>query len=309
MNARPFKYFLAAISASVIWGVVSIPLRNLKESPSEQLVCYRAFISLLLTWGIMLLFRKKQIRADIAYLKQESVTNRKKIAWLVLLGGILLATNWLIFIYVVNHVNLKSAAFAYMVCPLLTAIGGFLILKEQLSKLKFVAIGIALVSILISAQGSLMDVFWSVFIAISFALYLIVQRVIVKLDKINLLGVQLAIVCVLVLPLFFYQSQLVPMEWNFWVNIFAIALLFTVIPLLLSSYALIGLPSSTFGIIIYLNPIVAFATAFLYFDEVVRKEQFYAYSLLLGSVIIFNWDTLSKIFGKKGNRIDTPTTQ
>jgi len=299
LNTKPFKYFLAAISAVVIWGTFAIPLRNLKEYSSEQILSYRTFISLLFTWGVILFFRKKQIRADVAYLKSESPASRKKILWLVLSGGLLLGANWLVFIYVVNHVNLKSAAFAYMVCPLLTAIGGFFILREKLSRLKVVAVGIALMSILMSAQGSLMDVLWSVFIATSFALYLIIQRVIVKLDKINLLGIQLAIISLLVLPIFLYRSQLFPVELNFWVNIFAIALLFTVIPLWLSSYSLIGLPSSTFGIIIYLNPIIAFATAFVYFDEEVRKEQLYAYALLLASVIIFNWDAISKIFNKK----------
>lgn len=246
-----------------------------------------------------MLFRKKHIRADIAYLKQENAISRKKIGWLVLAGGLLLGINWLSFIYVVNHVNLKSAAFAYMVCPIVTAIGGFFILKEQLSRLKVIAVGIALMSIIISAQGSLTDVLWAIFIAASFAFYLIVQRVIVKLDKINLLGIQLGIIGLLVLPIFLYQPQLFPLELNFWANILAIAVLFTVIPLLLSSYSLIGLPSSTFGIIIYLNPIISFATAFAYFNEEIKREQLYAYSLLFASVVIFNWDVIRGFFNKK----------
>lgn len=309
MNIKPFKYFLAAISATVIWGIVSIPLRNLKGSSSEQLVCYRAFIALVLTWGIMLLFRKKQIHADIVYLKAESPQNRKKTLFLVLAAGMLLAANWLVFIYVVNHVSLKSAAFAYMISPLITALCGFCILKEHLSRLKLIAIGIALISILILAQGSLEEVLWSLFIAISFALYLIVQRVIVNLDRFNLLGVQLVIISLFVLPLFLRQSQLFPLEIYFWVNIFAIALLFTVIPLLLNSYALIRLPSSTVGIIMYLNPIVALVVAFFYFGEGAKTEQLYAYSLLLVSVIVFNWSVIGEIFNKKTTRVDILDTE
>ena len=71
--------------------------------------------------------------------------------------------------------SLKSAAFAYMVCPLITALGGFLILKEKLSSRKFIAIGIAALSIIILAWGSAPDVSWSVFIASFYAFYLIVQ--------------------------------------------------------------------------------------------------------------------------------------
>ena len=143
---------------------------------------------------------------------------------------------------------------------------------------------------------------WSVFIAASFAIYLIVQRVLVGIDKFNLLGVQLLIVGLLILPAYLYNPEPFPIESHFWTNITLIALLFTIIPLLLSSYSLIGLPSSTFGIIIYLNPIVAFAVAFFYFDEQITIHQLYAYSLLLVSVVLFNWHVLSNAFQNRPNK-------
>ena len=52
------------------------------------------------------------------------------------------------------------------------------------------------------------------------------------------------------------------------------------------------------GIIIYLNPIVAFAVAFFYFHEGISLHQLYAYSLLLAAVIVFNWNTIKEIFFK-----------
>lgn len=305
MNSTHFKYYLAAISAVAVWGTFSIPLRNIKEYSPEQILSYRTLISLLITWGLMLLFRRQQIRADISYIRSQSPQDRKKIYWLTLASGLLIAINWLSFIYAVNHVSLKSAAFAYMVCPLITAMCGFFILKEKLSTLQFSAIGIALLSILILAQGSFIDVLWSVFIATSFAFYLIVQRVIIGIDKFNLLGIQLIVISLLVLPLFLYKPEPFPIESHFWVNTIVISLLFTVIPLLLSSYALIGLPSSTFGIIIYLNPIVAFAIAFSYFGEGINIHQLYAYVLLLISVVVFNGNVLGPFFRKKSNKVDS----
>ena len=79
---------------------------------------------------------------------------------------------------------------------------------------------------------------------------------------------------------------------------------FTVIPLFLVSYSLIGIPSSTLGIIVYLNPIIAFSVAFLYFEEDINGDQLFAYMLLLLSIIIFNWDSINKFLNKKSDRTD-----
>ena len=103
--------------------------------------------------------------------------------------------NWYTFIYAVNNVSLQSAAFAYMVCPLITAFGGFLILKEELSKLKLISLGIALFSILLLATGSFIEVLWSVVIAALYAFYLIIQRKMQHLDKLNVLAVQIGTCC------------------------------------------------------------------------------------------------------------------
>ena len=184
-----------------------------------------------------------------------------------LLSGVLISGNWFTYIYAVNNVNLKSAAFAYMVCPLITALGGFLILKEKLSGLKLIALGIASISILILAQGSLRDVSWSVFVAALYSFFLITQKSMSRMDKFNMLGIQLLIAAILMLPFFITSFKAFPADLSFWTDIVIISIFFTIIPLFLSLYALIGMPSSTLGIIIYLNPIVAFAVAFFYFHE------------------------------------------
>ncbi|MBC7746130.1 MAG: EamA family transporter [Flavobacterium sp.] len=303
MTSGRLKYFLAAVTSVSMWGFFSIPLRNLKEYPSEGILHYRIFTSLIITWLIILIFKKKDLRNDIEYIRSENPQNRKRIYWLTLAAGVLITGNWFSFIYAVNHVSLTSAAFAYMVCPLITAMGGFLILKEHLSPIKLIAIAIALVSILILATGSVRDVIWSVFIASLYGFYLIIQRVINKIDKLNMLGVQLIISCVIMLPLFIYHFKSIPTDWFFWINILIISVVFTIIPLFLSLYALVGLPSSTLGIIIYLNPVVAFAVAFIYFGEQVYMYQIYAYVLLVAAVVIFNWGIISSLFQSGYNKL------
>ena len=270
----------------------------LQDYASEQILYYRIFTSLLLTWLYIFLFRKNQIKLDIEYIQKEEKYSVKKIIWLSLFAGLLITGNWFTYIYVVNNVSLKSAAFAYMVCPLITALGGFLILKEQLSTMKLIALGFALVSIVMLAQGSLRDVLWSVLVAALYSFYLIIQRVMVRIDKFNMLGLHLLIAALLMLPFFLSDFEFLPSDPKFWITIVVISVFFTIIPLFLSLYALIGMPSSTLGIIIYINPIVAFAVAFFYFHEEISMVQVYSYLILLAAVIVFNWATIKEILFK-----------
>jgi chloramphenicol-sensitive protein RarD len=282
----------------VTWGFFSIPLRKIQHYPSDEILFYRIFTSLILTGAYIALFRIKQVKTDLEYFYTLDKDGRRKVIILCLLSGVLISGNWFTYIYAVNNVNLKSAAFAYMVCPLITAFAGFLILREKLSMMKLIALGIASVSILILAQGSLRDVLWSVFVAALYSFFLIVQKVMNKMDKFNMLGLQLLIASILMFPFYVYSYQGFPFDTFFWTDIVIIAIFFTIIPLYLSLYALIGMPSSTLGVIIYLNPIVAFAVAFFYFHEGISLHQLYAYSLLLAAVIVFNWNTIKEIFFK-----------
>ena len=285
---------LAALGANIIWGFFSIALRFLKDYSVDQILYYRIFVSFIICWIVIFLFNRKQLKADILQLRGDNDIPKLKLWFLIILSGVLITLNWFTFIYVVNNVNLKSGAFAYMVCPLITALGGFLILKEELSRLKLIAIAIAIISIIILATGSFTDVMWSVITAAFYAFFLVIQRIIKTISKLNMLGFQLLIALFLILPLFFINLKPIPLNLSFWVDIVIIAIFFTLLPLLLSLFALNSLPSSTVGIIIYVNPIVAFGVAFFYFHETIKANQLFAYGLLAIAVVIFNWKILKE---------------
>jgi len=301
MNKKA-KGLIAAMSANIIWGFFSIALRFLKDYSVDQILYYRIFTSFIICWLVIAIFKRKQLISDLKQIEIDGEIPKAKFWFLMILSGILITLNWFTFIYVVNNVNLKSAAFAYMVCPLITALAGYIILKEELSRVKFIAIAIAIISIAILATGSFTDVLWSVITAAFYAFYLIIQRVIKNIDKLNLLGFHLIIAMIIIIPLFLLNAKPIPVSASFWVDIVIIAALFTLIPLLLSLYALNSLPSSTVGIIIYVNPIVAFGVAFFYFHETIKVNQLFAYILLAIAVVIFNWKIIIDNWLKLLNR-------
>lgn len=278
---------------------MSIPLRDLKGFPPQQILYYRIFASIIMVWASILLFRKEQLKKDYAHFKVLPSGKKKRLLLLTILSAFLITGNWFTYIYAVNSVSLKAAAFAYMVCPLITALCGFFLLKEQLTKIKIIALAIALISIILLATGSLYQVLWAILIASFYAVYIILLKVIKDVDKFNLLGIQLILSGIIILPVYLISSQPLPLVTSFWLHIFLIAIVFTIIPLFLNAYALVGMPSSALGILIYLNPIVAFAVAFFYFKENIDVHQLFAYLLLLLSIVIFNAHLLKGMMAKK----------
>jgi chloramphenicol-sensitive protein RarD len=283
----------------MIWGTMSIPLRNIKGFPPHEILYYRIFVSIIVVWATILLFRREALKNDLNFLKSLSNSKKTRLLLLTVVSSFLITGNWFTYIYAVNSVSLKAAAFAYMVCPLLTALCGFIILKEQLTRAKVIALIVAFISILLLATGSLHEVIWAIIIASFYAVYVILLKIIKGLDKFNFLGVQLILSGLMMLPLYLLHAAPFPTENIFWLHIFLIAIVFTIIPLFLNSYALMGMPSSALGILIYINPIVAFAVAFFYFKEKIDLHQFFAYLLLLLSIVIFNAPELKSVVYKK----------
>ncbi len=292
------KYFSAAFFAAVLWGFMAFPLRAIREWPAEDILYYRIIVSTALIWPFILLFRTKKLSASVRYLQAAPPALRKRLITLTAIASLLIMGNWFTFIYAVNYVSIQSAAFAYLVCPLLTTLSAFLILKEKLTGIKKIAIGIALVSVVLLARGSLHDVFWSVGIASFYALYLVAQRIIQHVDRLVVLAAQLTLCSLLILPLLFLQQHPLPTDASFWGNITVIAVVFTIIPLYMSLYALNGISSTTVGVLIYINPIIAFAIAVVYFHEPVYTYQLLAYLVLFFAVFLFNWGALQKVFHK-----------
>lgn len=282
------KYFLSAISAYVIWGFFSLALKPLHLYASLDILFYRVFFAVTLLLLINTLFRKKALKNDLSVYKSFDRKSKNKTILLTVLSGFLLVTNWFLFIYAVNHVSLKSASFAYLLCPILTTILAFILLKEEISKWQWVAVGISLLSCAILSIGSQRDLIYSFFIALSFALYLIIQRKNNQFDKFLMLTFQMVIVAIVILPFYPKYGGEIPQESLFYIMLGLIVVLFTIIPMFLQLYALKGMKSSAVGILMYINPMINFLLAVFYFREEIDRIQIVSYGLILLSVLIFN---------------------
>lgn len=278
---------------------MSIPVRLIQAWSAEDILNYRILSALLMLWAFIFLFRRKALKQDVAQFVASSPKERKKVFILTFISAILIFGNWYTYIYAINNISIQSAAFAYMLCPLITTFAAFIILKEELSKQKWFALALAFISVCLLATGSLYQGLMSIAIASLYAFYLICQRVIRGYDKLNLLAIQLLICSVFIIPVLIIQGHALPESTLFWSVTILIAVVFTIIPLFLSMYALIGISSSTAGILLYINPIIAFLIAIFYFQEDIDPRKYLAYGVLIAAILLFNWKTVQKLFSSK----------
>ncbi|HBD26009.1 EamA family transporter [Flavobacterium sp.] len=282
------KYFLSALSAFIIWGFFSLALKPLTNYASLDILFFRVFIATAFLLGINLMFRKSVVVEAKKTFNELSKKKQKSAVIMTAVGGLLLVLNWFLFIYAVNHVSLQSASFAYIICPILTTVLAFVLLKEKIDVWQWIAVGLCVISCIILSYGNLQDLIYSVIIALSFGFYLVSQRKNSDFDKFLILTIQMVIASVILLPFYPSFGGALPTEFLFYGLLLIIVILFTIIPLFLNLYALKGLNSSTVGILMYTNPLIHFFLAIFYFKESVSFAQIVSYSLILISILVFN---------------------
>src|SRR3970040_672596 len=282
------KYYLAAFFAFFIWGFFSLALKPLHNYASLDIMFYRVFFSVVVMVLINLFFRRNVLRENWNHFYKLSQEQKRSTVVLTLGGALFLASNWFVFIFVMNHVSVKAASMAYLICPILTTVIAFYTLKETLSKGQWIAVMISILGCVLLSLNHFEDIFFSLVVAATYAFYLVSQRKNSELDKFLVLTIQLLFTALILLPFYPKYSGTVPTEPLFFCCLLVIVVFFTIIPLFLNLYALKGINSSTVGIMIYINPIINFLLAIFYYNEQVSVLQLCSYFLILVSIVVFN---------------------
>ena len=295
------KHYAAVVTASFIWGLFAFVLKPLARWPPQDILFNRVFLSALLIVLLGVLFRRRTWASDRRIFLSLGPSEQRGLVLQALGGGFLLTGNWFLYIYVLNTLSIKAASMAYLVCPVLTTVLSFFLLRERLTIRQWGAVGLSGAGCLLLAFGHLTDLGYSMAIAIFYALYLIVQRKNYGTDKLNSLTIQIAFAALLLLPFYPVYRGPVPSAPMFYILITVIAVCLTIIPLLLSLYGLERLSSSTVAIILYINPLMGFVIAVSFYGERIDWQQGLAYGIIVVSILLFNWR--NPALADKGGRV------
>ena len=269
------------IGAYTLWGVFPIYFRALFEVPPFTILCHR------IVWSALLLTMVVSARQEWRAIWPVLRSPRQML--LLSAGSVLIALNWLIFIYAVASRQVLQASLGYFINPLLSIALGMIFLRERLRAWQWVAVSVAFAAVANQA-------FWggelpwiAVSLAFTFGFYGLVRK---KIDINSLhallvessLLVPLSIVALALLP----ASQFSRMSWL----LLSLSGIITAVPLLLFGAAVRLLKLSTVGFLQYVGPSLQFAVATMLFGEHIEREKMVSFALCWIAIGIYVLDSV-----------------
>ncbi len=291
------KHYASAIAAFLIWGFFPLVLRTVNTHPAGEILYFRILFSLVILIVIIGTFMRKKSRENWTHFTSLQASTKNRVVILTLVGGILLTINWLAFIYVVNEINIKTASFSYLICPVITAGLGYFLLREKMLSIQWFAILLCALSCVLLGMNNVAELGYSLLIAFSYALYLISQRKNQGFNRLVVLGVQVLFAFIIMNFFFGQLVGTVVVDVRFYVIVASIALFFTVLPLFLNLYALNKINAATIGILMYINPLINFILAFFVVNETATSVQIAGYAVIALALVIFNYPVWKRITG------------
>jgi chloramphenicol-sensitive protein RarD len=264
-----------------MWGFIPLYFRALAHV-SPWIVLYHRIV-----WSALFMGAVLSVRGEWKPLWPH-LRNRRN-ALLLCAGALLIAANWLIFIYSVASRQLLQASLGYFINPLLSIALGMVFLRERLRGWQWVAVAIALAAVVnLALRGSGFP--WiAVSLAGSFGFYGLVRKT-ADINSLHGLAIESAILlpaAVTALALW-PSARLSATTWG----ILSLSGVITAVPLLCFGAAVRRLQLSTVGFLQYVGPTLQFLVALFLFQEPLDRAKLASFALCWVSIVVYMADSL-----------------
>ncbi|TRY33954.1 EamA family transporter RarD [Aliiglaciecola sp. M165] len=276
---------LFALAAYGMWGFAPMYFKLLMELPAPEILVHRIVWSVAVL--VLLVWTMGQKNKVIDALKNS------RVLLILLASGLLLAANWLLFIWAINNDHLLDASLGYYINPLLNVFLGRIFLAEKLRRMQKLAVGLAVfgVLVLIFSYG---QVPWiALILAVSFGIYGLLRKQ-VAVDSLP----GLLIETVMMLPFalvywVFFTSELSNLFNNeMTLNLLLIgAGIVTTAPLLCFTAAARRIRYSTLGFFQYIGPSIMFLLAVFLYGEPLHEARLMTFGFVWCALLLFSADS------------------
>jgi chloramphenicol-sensitive protein RarD len=302
-----FGGLLAAAGAFILWGVLPVYWKLLQDVPAYEILCHRMAWSLILTLGLVFLTGRRAVF-------RQALKERKNLITFTT-TGLLLAVNWLLYIWAVNAGFIIEASLGYFINPLINVFFGMIFFREKMRPVQWLALFFAFLGVLYLTIYYGRFPWIALVLAVSFATYGL-------LHKKNSLGA-LDALCLETGMLFLPATAiLIGLAYTGDGSFGRIDLsgtlllvgtgLVTTVPLLLFGYAAHKIPLSTLGLMQYLGPSINLVLGIFVYGEEFPQARMIGFMLIWSALAIFMMDNLLRRFRalesqKKVLRVVEPT--
>jgi chloramphenicol-sensitive protein RarD len=276
---------LLGVGAYGLWGVLPLYLKLLHAVPAEQVLAHRVVWSLVLLAAIVAVLRRGRSIFAAA---------RGRTLLLLVASAAMIAVNWLIYIWAVQHAHVLEASLGYFINPLVNVALGMAVLGERLRRRQGIAIGVAAAGVAVMALSGGGALWISLSLAVTFGLYGLLRKV-VAIDALGGLTVETLLLAPLSVTLLIHAAETGTGVFGHSLRLDALLLLAgaaTAAPLLMFAAAARRMPYATLGLLQYIAPTLQFLQAVLLFGEPLRPLHIVTFALIWAGCALYAWDSL-----------------
>ena len=274
---------LFALGAYLSWGLFPLYFRQIASVPALQIVAHRTLWSLAFVAAVLL------VTGHLKWLRDVSAATWRRFA----VSAVLIATNWLTYVWAVGHGHVLDASLGYFINPLVNVALGFAVLHERPRPVQWVAVGLAAFGViwLTLAAGRLPWV--ALVLAVSFGLYGLMRKT-AALGAIEGLTLETLILAPLALGSLLWWSQdgsmtgQTAVDWAWLIGTGPV----TAGSLLLFAAGARRIPLATLGVIQYVSPSIQFLLGVFLFREPMDATRLVAFGCIWGALAIYSMEGL-----------------
>ncbi len=281
------KGVLAAGAAFTLWGVFPLYLRLMKQVPSLEILSHRVL------WSVVLLMGLLAIRRQWDWLA--SVRARPRIVLTFVASALMLATNWVVYIWSVNHDHIIDASLGYFIAPLFNVLFG-IGLGERLRLTQWLAVGLATCGVVWLTVSAEQLPWIGLVIAVTFSLYGFLRKT-ASLGALEGLSIETWVL--LPAATLFLLLPNAGSSHAFGSDVTLTLLLIsagpvTAIPLLMFAYGARRIPLSLVGLLQYIGPSIQLLIGVWLFSEPFGGNKLAGFALIWLGLLIYSGDSLAR---------------
>ncbi|MEK3780467.1 EamA family transporter RarD [Paenibacillus sp. FSL R5-0810] len=271
-----------AIIAYIMWGILPLYWKLFDDVPAGEILSHRVVWSFVFMGILVALQRRwgelRKIAASRSLLLSLSAS------------GLLIAANWLIFIWAVNNGHVVETSLGYYLNPLLNVLLAVVFLREKPSRGQWLAIAIAGAAVLLIAIDYGRFPWVAISLAVTFGLYGLAKKKIGQDASVGLLS-ETAVVLPVALGYWIYLAAVgKTTAWTLPPSMFIELLLsgvVTALPLLFFARAAARMTLSTLGFVQYIGPTIMLLLSVFVFKESVSPILLVGFGLIWTALVVY----------------------
>lgn len=272
-----------AIAAYTIWGFLPLYFHALAGVPALLVLAHRV------VWSVVLL---AVVVVALGRTRSIAAAARGRTLLLLCATAVLIAINWVVYIWAVQHDHVLEASLGYFINPLVSVCLGIVVLRERLRRWQGIAIGIALLGVCAMAVEGGTGILISLALGFSFGFYGLLRKV-AAIDSLGGLVIETLLLAPVALSWLLHSAQSGSTGFDQGpktAGLLVAAGAITAIPLLLFAYAARLLPLSQIGMLQYIAPTLQFVIG-IALGEQLRPAWIFTFGAIWLGCGIYAWDS------------------